>query len=228
MLQFLLALAVFLLLHSIPAMPAVRERLISRLGRTTYFALYSLVSILVLGWVFYAALNVDFIPLWESAAWQAWVTLVAAPVGIFLVLAGLLSTNPLSVSVRQGAKPGAIVAITRHPVLWGFALWALGHLVANGDLRSLILFGGLALFSLGSIPMLEKRARRRLGEEWPKRAAATTVMPFAALLSGRARLSGDAPLALAAVATAALTYWLLAGGHAALFYADPLLLATAF
>jgi uncharacterized membrane protein len=59
MLQFLLALVVFLLLHSIPAMPAIRAWLIDRLGRAAYFSLYSLVSILVLGWVFYAALNVD-------------------------------------------------------------------------------------------------------------------------------------------------------------------------
>ncbi|HXV29691.1 MAG TPA: NnrU family protein [Sinorhizobium sp.] len=228
MAEFLLALFVFLLLHSVPAMPAVRERLINRLGRAAYFSLYSLVSILVLGWVFYAALWVDYISLWEPAAWQAWVTLVAAPVGVFLVLAGLFSVNPLSASVRQGKEPGAVVAITRHPVLWGFAIWALGHLVANGDLRSLILFGGFALFALGSIPMLEKRARRRLGEVWQRQAAATSILPFAAVLSRRSRLSGDAPLALAALATAVLTLWLLAGGHAALFYADPLLLATAF
>ncbi|ACP24772.1 probable NnrU protein [Sinorhizobium fredii NGR234] len=227
MLQFLLALLVFLLLHSIPAMPAIRERLIARLGRATYFSLYSIVSILVLGWVFYAALNVDYIPLWDPTAWQAWVTLIAAPTGVFLVLAGLFSVNPLSASIRQGAMPGAVVAITRHPVLWGFAIWALGHLVANGDLRSLILFGGFALFALASIPMLEKRARRRLGEKWSQEAAATSILPFAAVLTGRARVTGDWPLALAAVSTAALTLWLLAGGHAVLFYADPLVLATA-
>lgn len=228
MLQFLLALFAFLALHSIPAIPAVREQLIGFLGRATYFSLYSVVSIVLLGWVFYAALNVDYIPLWEPAAWQAWVTLIAAPAGLFLVLAGLLSVNRLSVAVRQGKRPGAIVTITRHPVLWGFALWALGHLVANGDLRSLILFGGFALFALASIPMLEKRARRRLGEEWSREVATTSILPFTAVLSGRTRIRGDWPLALAAVSTAALTLWLLAGGHAALFYADPLLMATAY
>ncbi|ASY60783.1 NnrU family protein [Sinorhizobium sp. CCBAU 05631] len=227
MAEFLLALLAFLVLHSIPAIPAVRERLISLLGRAAYFSLYSLVSILVLGWVFYAALNADYIPLWEPAAWQAWVTLLAAPVGVFLVLAGLFSVNPLSVSIRQGQRPGAIVSVTRHPVLWGFAMWALGHLVANGDLRSLILFGGFALFALGAIPMMEMRARRRLGDQWQRQSAKTSILPFAALFTGRTPLSGDTPIAIAVVATAALTLWLLAGGHAALFFADPLLLATA-
>ncbi|APG84061.1 NnrU family protein [Sinorhizobium americanum] len=228
MAEFLLALFVFLVLHSIPATPTIRERLIGMLGRATYFSLYSLVSILVLGWVFYSALSADYVPLWEPAAWQAWVTLMAAPVGVFLVLAGLFSVNPLSASIRQGAAPGAVVAITRHPVLWGFALWALGHLVANGDLRSFILFGGFAVFALASIPMLDKRARRRLGEKWSQEAASTSILPFAAIISGRTRIRGDAPLALAAASTAALTVWLLGGGHAALFYADPLLLATAY
>ncbi|PDT85786.1 NnrU family protein [Sinorhizobium sp. BJ1] len=227
MTEFLLALFAFLILHSIPAVPAIRERLISLLGRAAYFSLYSLVSVLVLGWVFYAAFNVDYIPLWEPSAWQAWVTLLAAPAGVFLVLAGLFSVNPLSVSIRQGQRPGAIVSVTRHPVLWGFAIWALGHLVANGDLRSLILFGGFALFALGSIPTMEKRARRRLGEQWKRQSEKTSIMPFAALFNGRTPLSGDTPIVIAAVVTTGLTLWLLAGGHAALFYADPLLLATA-
>ncbi|OAP35127.1 NnrU family protein [Sinorhizobium glycinis] len=228
MAEFLLALFVFLVLHSIPAIPAIRGRLISLLGRAAYFSLYSLVSIVVLGWVFYAALNVDYIPLWEPAAWQAWMTLLAAPVGVFLVVAGLFSVNPLSVSIRQGQRPGAIVSVTRHPVLWGFTIWALGHLVANGDLRSLILFGGFALFALGTIPMMERRARSRLGDQWQRLAGETSILPFAALFHGRTPLSGDAPLVIAAAGTAVLTLWLLAGGHAALFYADPLVLATAF
>ncbi|PST20635.1 NnrU family protein [Mesorhizobium plurifarium] len=228
MAELLMALLAFLLLHSVPAMPAIRGRLIDRLGRTNYFALYSLVSIIVLGWVFYAALNVDFIPLWEPAPWQAWITLIAAPLGAFLVLAGLFSVNALSVSIRQGETQGAIVSITRHPVLWGFALWALGHLVANGDLRSLVLFGGFAAFALGGISMLEKRARLRLGETWQRRAEATSVLPFAAIVSRRARLSSDAPMAFAGIAAAVLTFWLLGGGHAELFHADPLLLVTPF
>lgn len=227
MAEFLLALFVFLILHSIPAIPAIRERLLFLLGRAGYFSLYSLASILALAWVLYAALDVDYIPLWQPAAWHAWVTLIAAPAGVFLVLAGLFSVNPLSISIRQGQRPGSIVSVTRHPVLWGFAIWALGHLVANGDVRSLILFGGFALFALGTIPMIEKRARRRLGDQWQRQSAKTSILPFAALFTGRTLLSGDTPIAIATVATAVLTLWLLAGGHAALFYADPLLLATA-
>jgi uncharacterized membrane protein len=221
--ELLAALALFVALHSIPAVPSVRGKLVAAMGRPAYFGVYSLVSLAALGWVFHAALMVDYIPLWDTAPWQAHVTFLAAPLGVFFVLAGLCSVNPLSISVRQGEKAGAIVTITRHPVLWGFLFWSAGHLVPNGDLRSLILFGGFALFSLGGIPMIEKRARKRLGSGWGEATARTSSIPFAAVLSGKVRPAVDAPLLVAAALTGLITWWLLAGGHAALFGADPML-----
>lgn len=222
MLELVAALSLFVALHSIPAVPAVRGRLIAAVGRPIYFGAYSVVSLLALGWVFYAALLVDYIPLWDVAPWQAHVTFLAAPIGLFFVLAGLLSVNPLSISVRQGNKPGAIVRITRHPVLVGFLFWSLGHVVPNGDLRSVILFGGFALFSLGGMAMTEKRARKRLGNAWSAAAAKNATIPFAAILSGKTRLAVDGPMLLAAVLTGLTVWWLLAGGHAVLFGADPM------
>lgn len=222
MLELVAALSLFVALHSIPAVPAVRGRLITAIGRPTYFGLYSVVSLLVLAWVFYAALSVDYIPLWEVAPWQAHVTFLAAPLGLFFVLAGLLSVNPLSITVRQGHEPGAIVRITRHPVFVGFLFWSLGHVLPNGDLRSVILFGGFALFSLGGMVLAEKRARKRLGDAWTAAAASTATMPFAAVLFGRTRIALDGPMLLAAALTGLTVWWLLAGGHAMLFGADPM------
>ncbi|MQB11851.1 NnrU family protein [Agrobacterium sp. ICMP 6402] len=222
MLELVAALSLFVALHSIPAVPAVRGRLIAAIGRPTYFGLYSVVSLLALGWVFYAALSVEYVPLWDVAPWQAHVTFLAAPIGLFFVLAGLLSVNPLSISVRQGEKRGAIVHITRHPVLVGFLFWSLGHVVPNGDLRSVILFGGFALFSLGGMAMTEKRARKRLGGAWSATAGESSTVPFAAILTGKTRIAVDEPMLLAAALTGLTVWWLLAGGHAALFGADPM------
>lgn len=225
MAQLLAAFIAFLLMHSVPAVPAVRQRLVQFLGRKTYLTLYSAVSVLLLAWLFHAALAMDYMELWGPAPWQAWVTLVAAPVGFFFVLAGLFSRNPLSISVRSGDEAGAIVAITRHPVLWGFSFWSAGHIVPNGDLRALILFGGFTAFSAGGFLMLDKRTHKRLGAEWQAKVANTSILPFAAILSGRARLRADWPMTAAALLTAALTWWLLRGGHGLLFGAEPLLLA---
>jgi uncharacterized membrane protein len=225
--QLFLALVVFVALHSVPALPALRARLIGLLGRRLYLIAYSLVSLASLAWVFYAALRVDYIPLWDPAPWQAWVTLVLTPIGLFLLLAGLFTPNPLSISVRRAdTAPGGIVAVTRHPELWGFMLWAASHVVPNGDVRSLVLFGALLLFALAGIPLTDRRARKRLGDDWPALAARTSILPFAAIISRRAHFRLDGPMLAALLLTALIAAWFLTGGHALLFGADPLALAT--
>lgn len=218
-------MAAFVLAHSLPAIAPLRTALVGMLGRGPYLALYSLVSIGLLAWVFHAAMRADHVPLWPPAPWQAWVAIVLSPPALWLILAGLLSPNPFSVTFRRGGTPGAITTVTRHPVLWGFVLWAAGHVLANGELRFLVLFGGLLLFSALGIRGLEARNRRRPDESRDRSAAETSIVPFAAIAAGRTALRLDAPMILAAAVAALLTLWLLVGGHAALFAADPLLMA---
>ena len=73
----------------------------------------------------------------------------------------------------------------------------------------------------------DHQRRKRLGGRFEQMARASSLVPFAAALSGRNRLRIDAPLLLSALTAAAITGWLLSGGHALLFGADPLL-ATSF
>lgn len=225
--QFLLVLLLFFALHMIPAIPNVRARLVALAGRRAYLVVYSLVSLLMLGWVFHAAMQLDYVVVWDPAAWQAWFPIVLTPIAIFLLLAGLFSVNPASVSLRgPAAEPGAITAITRHPVFWGFALWAGSHLIPNGDLRSLLLFGSFFAFALLGIWMTERRARRRLAERWGAITRKTSIIPLVAMMSGRAQPRLDGPLIAGALCSAAISCWLLLGGHTALFGADPLAMTT--
>ena len=218
----LLSLTVFVALHSIPAIPALKTGLIAQFGRKTYLVVYSLVSTVALIWVLQAALASDYVELWPVASWQVMVALTLSPIGLFFVLAGLISPNPASVTLRAGDAMGAITTITRHPVLLGFVLWSLGHLAPNGDLRSLILFGGLGIFSIGGVFMVDARARRRLGQDWDQIRLTTTIVPFAAALKGDTRMRVDFALIIALLGTVVLTIWFLHGGHALLFGPDPL------
>lgn len=223
MIELLVALAVFVLAHGVPARPAIRDRLVARLGRGVYLAGYSVVSLALLVWFIDAARRAPVVTLWAFAPWQAWLPMVAMPVALALLFAGLASPNPLSVSFSAGGGKGAIVAITRHPVLWGFLLWALAHLPPNGDAAALVAFGAMAVLAGVGMPLVDRRARARLGEEaWHALAASTSVLPFAALVAGRARLFMDRPLAWSVIAAVAASAALLAGGHAALFGVDPL------
>jgi len=228
MLEFLIALAAFFASHVIPTRAGLRDRLIGWFGKRGYLAGYSLLSLGLLIWVIFAAWRAPFVPLWEPQAWQAAIAVALVPLGIFLVAAGLLSPNPLSVSFRtegfDPARPG-IVAITRHPVLWGFALWAGPHALANGDAVGFVLFAVLCLFAVGGFFTVDRRQKKRLGiERWQALAAPTSILPFAAPGGWRRAYTIDRYQLIALViAIAATGYLLLAGGHAWLFGMDPLM-----
>jgi uncharacterized membrane protein len=225
--EFLIALGVFLAAHMLPAVPRIRGALTGLLGARTYLALYSALSLALLTWVVLAAQRADTIVLWEPAPWQRWVPLVLMPFAIVLVVAGLTQHNPLSVTLRSGsadAPPGSIVAVTRHPVLWGFLLWALAHIPPNGDLVALILFGGMALLAGAGMRLVDARTRRRVGaERWAALAATTSILPFSAVIARRTRLRVDRPLAIATIVAVALYLWLILSGHEWLMGIDPLI-----
>ena len=112
------------------------------------------------------------------------------PPALLLLVGGYSQPNPTAVMQAGAAakRPRAILAITRHPIMWGIGLWALAHLPANGDAASLILFGSIAVLALLGTLALDTRKRRDWGERWPAFAAVTSNLPFAALAAGRTRL----------------------------------------
>ena len=111
--------------------------------------------------------------------------------------------------------PGGILKITRHPLFWSFALWAAAHLLPNGDLASLYLFGAILLLSLVGMPLVDRKKEARFGAAWGPFALTTSAVPFVAVLQGRATL-----------AAADFSLWRVVVGlalYVALFAAHPLL-----
>lgn len=223
MTEFILALAVFLASHSIPARPAVRQRLAAAFGERTYLALYSLLSLALLIWLISAAARAPLIPLWDLELWHYYVPIVLMIPALILFIGGLSSPNPFSISFSRRRfdpdRPG-IVGITRHPVLWGFALWSGAHVVPNGNLVALIMFGGFCLFALAGMALLDRRKRTAMGHAWEQMASRTSILPLAALLAGRANLKPVPQLALWSAA-AILIYFALLHLHPLLFGVDP-------
>jgi uncharacterized membrane protein len=75
-------------------------------------------------------------------------------------------------------KPG-IAGITRHPLLWAFVLWSASHLLPDGDLAHVVLFGGFAVFALLGMVAMDKRFRRTLGNaDWERLARRTSLVPL--------------------------------------------------
>ena len=226
MLEFVCALLAFVVSHRLPTTPKVRGWLVGRLGERLYLIVYGLVSLAIVAWLISAAVRAPTFVIWPFQAWQAVLPLVLMPFALTLLIASALSPNPLSVSLRpvtvEAALP-SVVSITRHPILWAFALWALSHLIANGDLVAVILFGGLGFFALMGMRILDRRTQRQLGAaEWTRLAGPTSVMPFGAALAGRARLTLDRPMIVGIVGGLAGYVWFLLQGHELVTGLDPL------
>jgi uncharacterized membrane protein len=222
--EFLAALTAFLASHVIPARPHVRAWLAAQLGERPYIIGYSALSLALLAWLLSAAARAPFIPLWDVALWQYFIPIAVMLPALLLAAGSILCPNPLSISFSRRSfdseRPG-IVAITRHPLLWAFTLWAFAHIVPNGDLVSVILFGGFGSFALLAMPITDRRKRRALGARWDELAQRTSMLPFAALVAGRARMRWHNAQLAGVLALGCGLYVALLWLHPWLFGPDP-------
>ncbi|MBN33412.1 MAG: hypothetical protein CMM46_01300 [Rhodospirillaceae bacterium] len=95
---------------------------------------------------------------------------------VFFVVCGNATPNPSSVGSEKALErenaAGGIFSITRHPLLWGIALWALAHLIANGDVASLLFFASIVV-PLRSVPQMH------MSIETGSRLSTSLVVPLA-------------------------------------------------
>jgi uncharacterized membrane protein len=186
-----LATLVFLATHFVSSTP-LRGSLVEAVGEKAYLGAYSLVSFLTIGWMAWAYLRAPVLPLWQVPGVKLW-PLAVMPFALVLVAAGVMSRNPSAVGQAAVLKAGdparGILRVTRHPVMWGIALWAAVHLLARGDVASLVFFGGYLVLALAGTALIDARKNDTLGEEWARFAAVTSNVPFSAIVEGRNRFS---------------------------------------
>lgn len=185
--EFTLAMTLFAGSHFLPRLGGLRERLIAALGRRAYFSVYGVLSLALLVWVIVAAGRAPHVGLWPQLPWTRWVPNLVMPVAVVLAACGAGIAQPYTVGGRRGAAfdPDAagFAAVSRHPLLLALGLWALAHLVPNGDLAHVILFGSFAVLAFGAMPLFDRHARRSLGPEAARRyfgrTAILSLSPFA-------------------------------------------------
>ena len=212
----LLAIAAlaFLATHLGVSATPLRGLLVTSLGEGLYQALYSLVAVMTLGLMIYAyALVPHHDYLWHPSRALHLLASGLMLVSSVLLAMGLLSKNPTSVGMASAVRQeiAGIFRITRHPVQWAFLLWAIAHVLANGDVATLILAGTIGLVSGFGMLAIDARRRRGADADWQAFYQTTSLIPFAALLAGRTRLAlGDLNwLAFAAgLALYGAFYWL--------------------
>lgn len=181
--------------HFLLSSETLRPLLNRVLGAPGFLILYSAAVSAALVWMIAAYTAAPAVTVWVPPAVLSWFPAMVMPVALFLVIAGVSTPNPGMVGAERRLKTSdpetpatGIISVTRHPFLWGTALWAASHLLVNGDLASIILMGGVLVLSLAGMWHIDQRREAALGAAWGPVKLTTGAVPFAAILSRRCKL----------------------------------------
>lgn len=171
--------------HFLPSVaPGLRERLIDEIGPGPYRGLFSLVAAIALALIVWGYRDAPFTPLYDPPSWGVHLNNLLMLFAIYLFGVG-------------GAK-GWLATRIRHPQLLGVKVWALAHLLVNGDEASVLLFGGMALWAGGTVWMINRRVGAWAPKKWggwkaEARLAALVLIVFAVVAFAHGWLLGVNP-----------------------------------
>ena len=141
----LAGIVVFFGVHLIPSRPRLRQNLVHAIGEMPYKGVFAILSFAGLALIIKGVIVAPPIPLWHPPPSAKMATAIfMAPALILLAV----SPAQIIMGKAMGMTAGNIARIVRHPMSLGVLLWSLSHLLANGTLASLLLFGSFALFAL--------------------------------------------------------------------------------
>ncbi|SFR49969.1 NnrU family protein [Litoreibacter janthinus] len=160
--------AAFFITHSIPVRPAIKSRIVAKIGSRGFGLAYSTLSLGMLALLIWAAGQAPYQQLWPQMPWQRHVVHLGMLIVCLVLALSIARPNPFSFGGKHNDKfdpmrPG-LIRWTRHPILLALALWAGLHLLPNGDLAHVLLFGVLAGFAIAGRWLIDRRKRREMGE----------------------------------------------------------------
>jgi uncharacterized membrane protein len=166
-------LALFFAAHLVPTRPQLRAHLVRWVGSGPYSGLFALVSLaalvlIVMGYGEMRGLGRENPQLWVPPSWTRHLTMLLMIPAMVLLVAAYV--------------PSRIRTALRHPMLIAVMLWAFAHLLANGDLASVLLFGSFLTY--GAYDMISANQRAALGPLG--RAPGSTAGDAAAIAAGLA------------------------------------------
>jgi len=170
-----------------------RAGMVGALGEKGFAGVYSIVSFATLGWMIWAyprATAEAPAPLWNVGQTMVIVATLLMWLGAVLFMGSLRRNPALPRPGKQITKiddPNGVYAITRHPMMWGFALWAIVHGIVNPTQASLILSFSIAFLALVGAVMQDRKKEALLGDLWRGWTAKTSFIPY-----GKGLKSADA------------------------------------
>lgn len=174
-----LACAAFVGSHYLLSHP-LRKPLADRMREGPFRGLYSLVALVTFGlmiWTYGRLGRQD--PLWSVGEIGWIVATILMWIGAVLFVGSFVGNPALPGARRPKGAPAGVLAITRHPMMWGFALWAIVHVIVIGTPKTLVFDGTILLLALGGSALQDRKKQALMGETWHEWTAQTAFIPFA-------------------------------------------------
>ena len=178
-----LASVAFVGTHFLMSHP-LRSPMVSALGERGFAGVYSLISLLLFGWMIWAYPDATAEapqPYWDAGRWgYSFATLLMWLGSVLFV--GSLRRNPAlprpGKVIERIDEPSGVYSITRHPMMWGFALWAVTHAIVNSTAASLILCSAIAFLALVGAALQDRKKDRLMGQVWSDWRSKTSFVPY--------------------------------------------------
>lgn len=160
-----------------------RAPLVARLGAGGFMGFYTLVALATFAWMVAAfrAVPAGAAPWWPGSGDAVWAIASAVMLIAAVLLAGSLRGNPALPDPRAAQlardQPQGIFVVTRHPMMWSFALWSLAHLLVSPTPRVAVLTGAITVLALVGSLLQDAKKMRQLGENWSLWAGRTSFIP---------------------------------------------------
>lgn len=179
--QLELAAASFVGSHFVLSHP-LRRPIANAIGERGFLLLYSLVAFATLGWTVWAAGNVGPEALrWQPGTPSVVVASLLTWLGTILFVGSLVRNPALPdprARKRDFGQPKGVFRITRHPMMWGFGLWALSHAIVNPTPSGLIITEAVFVLAIIGAALQDFKKRRLVGGAWRQWEGRTSFFPF--------------------------------------------------
>ena len=168
----------FIATHFLLSHP-LRAPLVRRFGTKGFQGLYSLVAILLFGVMIWSYRAIGREPQgWQPTDWAWGIGAVLMWLGAILFIGSFVGNPALPRAAGPKGGPKGVFAITRHPMMWGFALWAITHILVIATPKAVIFYGAILLLALIGSALQDRKKAGLMGETWHEWTAQTSFVPF--------------------------------------------------